>query len=115
MRLDHQAKTAHYFNSYAVSDRLSASGLEDKPSLPDFQSFSEKKILPTKADQVSLLDNFVILICRVLKKNFIFFSKFGAGVPKHIKHMHYAEMSKKSEVVSLIIVNLYMIKYYNNK
>ena len=100
MRIDKQAVELHYFNSFGVKDRLSTSGLEDNPSLPDFQSFSETKILPTQADHNSIMDNFVILISRVLKKNFPFFSKFGTGVPKHIKHAHYEEMSKKSEVVS---------------
>ena len=99
MRLDHQAQSLHYFNCYAVKDRVSTLGLEDNPSLPNL-SFSEAKILPTAKDHEALKNNFVILVSRVVKKHFTFFSKFGTGVPKHIKHMHYAEMSKKSEVVS---------------
>ena len=105
MRLDSLAQSLHYFNCYAVKDRLSTVDLEDQPSLPDFSSFSEAKILPTAADHEALLSNMVILISRVVKKNFSYFSKFGAGVPKHIKHKYYAELSKKSEVVSLVIHN----------
>ena len=97
MRLDHQAQSLHYFNCYTVKDRVSTLGLEDNPSLPDFLAFSETKILPTAKDHEALKNNFV---SRVVKKNFTFFSKFGTGVPKHVKHKYYAEMTKKSEVVS---------------
>ena len=105
MRLDSQAQSLHYFNCYAVKDRLSTVDLEDQPSLPDFSSFSEAKILPTAADHKALLNNMVVLVSRVVKKNFSYFSKFGTGVPKHIKHKYYTELSKKSEVVSLVIHN----------
>ena len=100
MRIDSQAQSLHYFNSYAVRDRLPIAGLKDSPSLPDFASFDAGKILPTSGDHESIISNFCVLIGRVLKKHFTFFSKFATGVPKHIKHEHYLEMCQKSEVVS---------------
>ena len=100
MRHDVQAQSLHYFNSYAVKDRLPTSHLEDKPCLPDFSSFTPSKLLPTAIDDKSIQRNFTILISRVLSKHFPFFKKFAAGIPKHIKHKYYKEMSKKSEVVS---------------
>ena len=103
MRLDHQAQSLHYFNCYAVKDCVSTLGLEDNPSLPDFSAFLEAKILPTAEDHKSLMSNFVILVSRVVKKHFPFFSKFGTDVPKHIKHKFYVEMAKKSEIVSVSI------------
>ena len=72
MRLDHQAQSLHYFNCYAVKDRVSTLGLKDNPSLPDFSAFSEAKILPTAEDHESLMSNFVILVSRVVKKHFPF-------------------------------------------
>lgn len=100
MRHDVQAQSLHYFNSYAVKDRLPTSHLEDKPCLPDFSSFAPSKLLPTGGDDKSIQDNFTILISRVLSKNFPFFEKFATGVPKHIEHKYYKELSKKSEIVS---------------
>ena len=108
MRVDHQAQSLHYFNCYAVKDRISTFGLEDNPSLPDFSAFSEGKILPTEGDHESLMSNLVILVSRVVKKHFPFFSKFGTGVPKHIEHKFYVEMAKKSEIVSISIVFLHL-------
>ena len=88
MRLDSQAQSLHYFNCYAVKDRLSTVDLEDQPSLPDF-SFSEAKILPTAADHEVLFNNniMVVLVSRVVK-NFSYFSKFGVGVPKRINRSY---------------------------
>ena len=100
MRHDVQAQSLHYFNSYAVKDRLPTAQLEDKSSLPDFSSFDPSKLMPSTADDKLIQKNFTILISRVLKKNFPFFEKFATSVPKHIKHKFYKELSKKSEVVS---------------
>ena len=113
MRLDRQAQSLHYFNCYAVKDRLSTVDLEDQPSLPDLSSFSEAKILPTAANHEALLNNIVVLVSGVIKKNFTYFSKFGTGVPKHIKHKYYAELSKKSEVVSLIYIHVLPCDFVN--
>ena len=100
MTEDAQAQSLHYFNGYAVENRIQIEGLEDNPCLPDFDSFDMKKILPTSADLKAIKSNFGILIGRVLKKHFKFFSEFATGVVKHIKHDHYEEMSQKSVVVS---------------
>lgn len=45
-------------------------------------------------------------MCRTLKKYMPFFGKFATGISRHIKHEYFAEMSQKSEVVSLV----YLIK-----
>ena len=100
MRIDAQASTLHYFNMYAVRDRLDTSQLQDSGSLPDPTTIQIEKILPTEADHKILLSNFAILVCRVLMKHMPFFAKFGSGVERHIRHVYSEEMSKKSEVVS---------------
>ena len=105
MRHDVQAQSLHYFNSYAVKDRLPTTQLEDKPSLPDFSSFDLSELMPSTEDDRLIQKNFTVLISRVLKKNFQFFEKFATGVPKHIKHKYYKEFSKKSEVVSKTHIN----------
>ena len=62
MREDFQAQSLHYFNSYAVKDRLSTTGLEDNPCLPNFDSFDMEKILPTSGDHETIESNFCVLI-----------------------------------------------------
>ena len=101
MTMDAQASTLHYFNMYAVRDRLDASQLPDDPSLPDVSTIKVEQILPTEADHNVMHSNFAILVCRVLKKHMPFFAKFGSGIERHIRHVYSEEMSRKSEVVSI--------------
>ena len=100
MRIDAQASTLHYFNMYAVRDRLDTSQLSDSPSLPDLSTIQAQQVLPTEADHKALFSNFAIMVCRVLKKHMPFFAKFGSGVERHIRHIYSDEMSRKSEVVA---------------
>ena len=74
MTADAQASTLHYFNMYAVRDRLDTSQFPDSPSLPDIRAIRMKQILPTEEDHKILLSNFAIMVCRVLKKHMPFFT-----------------------------------------
>lgn len=85
MRLDAQAKSLNYFNSYAVKGRVDVSKLEDIPCRPDFKSFEPTQLLPSKEDQKVLESNFIVLVERVLRKHFTFFQTFCSAVPNHIK------------------------------
>lgn len=100
MRLDAQAKSLNFFNSYAVKGRIDVSNLEDKPSLPNYEAFQSSSILPSNSAGLKIKRNFITLIARVLKKYFPFFTKFSSATPRHIKHMYSSEMAQKSEVVS---------------
>jgi len=100
MQIDAQASTLHYFNMYAVRDRLDTSQLADTLSTPDPSTIQVEHLLPNEADYRALFSNFSIIVCPILKKYMPFFAKFGSGVEKHIRHVYYKEMSKKSEVVS---------------
>jgi hypothetical protein len=45
------------------------------------------------------MSNMCVLIARTLMKHIPYFSEYGKGVEKHIRHQFYEEMSRKSEVV----------------
>lgn len=100
MREDVQASMLHYFNLYAVRDRVDASTLEDAPSLPDPSRIDLDKLFPSPEEHKAIHKNFQHLVARVLKKHMPFFKKFGSGLERHLKHKYYKEMSMKSEVVS---------------
>ena len=101
VRADYQGRSLHFFQMYAVKDRVDLSDLPDNGiKYPDISTISMKDVLPTSADQNALYTNFSKLIARVLIKRMPFFKKFGKGVACHIKHEKYVEMSQKSEVVS---------------
>lgn len=103
MRVDIQAQSLHFFNIYAVRDRVDVSHLPDAPALPDPDAINVEAVLPSPEDHEAILRNFTILAGRVLKKYMQFFTNFAFGLARHIKHQYYEEMSQKSEVVSIVL------------
>lgn len=99
MKSDHQMKSLHYFHLYVVRDHIDLSKYEDNPSLLDIASINTEQLLPSEEDAQILRSNFAMHIARVLK-HMKFFKQFGSGLERHIRHKYYAEMSKKSKVVS---------------
>lgn len=99
MRSEHQTKSLHYVQSYAVRDRL------------DFSAFSKEArtevdlfdIIPDGSDYQLLKANFTTLVSRIIVKHMPFFSADCRGIPQqHIPHKYSRQMSSKSEVVSFI-------------
>lgn len=54
MTFDNQAKLLHYFNVYAVADRVDMSTFSDIPQTLDITKFDYTSLLPSKADQDAL-------------------------------------------------------------
>ena len=100
MRMDVQAKDMHYFNLYAVRDRVDVSMPPDDASLPDLDTIDVHSILPDSTAKNQIMRNFAVLIGRIIKKYMPFFATFASGLEEHILHSHYHEMCMKSEVVS---------------
>ena len=101
MRTDYQTKSLHYFQSYAVQDRINLSQYSsDEPPVPDIESIQLDNLLPTSLDKETMLNNFATLFGRIIVKYMPFFSKFGEGLESHIPHQFSNEMSQKSTIVS---------------
>lgn len=95
-------KSRHFFQYYAVKDRIDFSHLSTIP--PDISALSKKELcqsmLPSVDDDVAIKHNIICLVARVLCKYVPFFKHTYDGVlEKHIKHQYYKQMSSKSEVV----------------
>jgi L1 cell adhesion molecule like protein len=101
--VDRHSSSVHYFHSFAVRDRCDTSTLEDDPSLPDISldSFSSDKVLPSAADYNALLENYTIIVARIIQKHIKFFKENIPTIKRHISHVHSVEMSQKSDVVPL--------------
>lgn len=97
MRFDYQTRSLHYFHTYALQDRVDLSSLSDEPR-PLPTPIDLTVILPDKADDECLQNNFAILMSRVVCKYVPFFSRYKAE--RHIKHEYSRQMSHKSVVVS---------------
>ena len=101
-RVDSQTKSLHYFQTYAVRDRIDLSSYDDTPPVVDESNINTKTLLPSESDYEQLTRNFSHHAARVLKEYMPFFSSFGSGLERHIRHCYYEEMLQKSEVVSTV-------------
>ena len=101
MRVDHQTKSLHYFQVYALRDRVDLSDFSNEVKMPDIDSIKLDNFLPSSQDDNTMKSNFGVLVGRVLMKHIPYFKKFGHGLERHIMHEYSEEMSKKSEVVSV--------------
>ena len=101
MRADHQSQSLHYFNMYAVQDRIDLSHLSNESRVIDSDDIDLGKLLPLAEDYDALRSNFVILVSRILVENMPQLSKYAVFVTKNIEHKYSSEMSTKSNVVSL--------------
>ena len=101
MRLDRQTKSKHYFNTYAVKDRVDLSQYSSFHDKPISDQIDATDILPSTSDECSLKKNFSVLVARILVDNIAVFKKFDGVVDKHIEHKYSAEMYTKSDIVSV--------------
>ena len=103
-RIDKQTKSLHFLQSFAVRDRVDLSSASEDPNPFLYKPITElpvNDLLPSLSDDQTLLNNISILIARILVKEVHYFSDtFHDVTTSHIGHMHYQEMSKKSETVS---------------
>lgn len=90
-------QSLHYFHCYAVHDRVNLSSFSDEPTQVDTHLFSPEVLLPSKGDLSKILQNFAVLITRVVVAYLPCFKSFSAVVVKHIPHRFSSEMSKKSD------------------
>ena len=105
-RVDSQTKFLHCFQTYAVRDRIDLSSYDDTPPVMDESNINTKTLLPSESDYEQLTSNFSHHVAHVLKQYMPFFSSFGSGLERHIRHQYYEEMSQKSEVVSCVFLKM---------
>ena len=105
-RVDAGTRSLHYFNSYAVKDRISITSNHDSEcvhgSAPvhDRSVLQTSTILPSREDKCQIFNNTVTLVSRFLVKYVPFFQVFSRVVIRHIQHDRSEAMSRKSEVMS---------------
>lgn len=101
VRIDQQTQSAHYFNCYAVLDRIDLSSLSDV--LPRMQPNMKEvisKVFPNAHEESVMHDDFAVLLARMLCSHMTYFREtFADVIDWHIQHRYSAEMSTKSEVV----------------
>ncbi len=100
MTSDNQTRSLHYFHTYALRDRVDLSTYSNEVRMPVLDSVQLDNFLPTSTDEKVIMNNFGVLVGRILMKNIPFLQQFGKGLEKHILHEYTEEMASKSDVVS---------------
>ena len=68
MRINNQARSLNYFNSFAVKDRIDLSSLSSfKPVIDD--DVNVQDLLPSSEIHSEVLKNFAVLVSRILVDN----------------------------------------------
>lgn len=98
--IDRTTQSLHYFNSYAVRDRVDFSSLDDRCPDVSVDNITAECLLPSQKDMQDMLSNFEILLSRILTKHMPPLRRYSDVVVQHITHCHYTEMSKTSDIVS---------------
>ena len=103
--LDHHTRSLHYFNCYAVKDRVDLGSLSDLKPLVDISQVDLTQLLPQKEDLDGIVRNMTILAARTLTTHVEQFNEFKNLVPEHIPHQYSHQMRQKSTVVRYILID----------
>ena len=112
--LTRRTKEHHWFNLYAVRDRIHGLEMADGHPQTDASRLMLSKFLPNEDDCRALRKDFIILVARVLVKYLPWFSAIKPAVADHIPHRYSNCMGQKSDIVSLfhvVCLSLLVINY----
>ena len=108
-RMNSKAKSMHWFQIYAIKNRISGSHFPNDLPLNDILTVLNSIFIPIVSDCLKLRPHLIILCS---DKYVPFFVEFISCVEKHITHNYSAEMSKPSEIVRTIFHLLLIIIYH---
>ena len=104
LRSDHQGNMVHMFSLLVGRSRTPAPELSHINPVNNLTRMTAKSFLPSSEDITRVKENLVVIVSRVLTQYFTKLASFAKVVPKHIHHIHSAEMSQKSEVYALDVL-----------
>ena len=99
MRTNHRGELMHMYSILAGATRTTDPSLSHHENIADVSSISSVSFLPTDRDISSVRKNLTVLVARILTQYFKDFKPLQRAVSSHISHQFSNEMSRKSEVV----------------
>ena len=110
--LARRAQDHHWFNLYAVKDRVQGLHLADDRPIASISTLPLSTWLPNADECIALRQDFIILAARVQIKHLPWFSCIKSVVADHIPHDYSSSAKQKSEIVSLILWYTMITCYY---
>ena len=106
-----QNEDLHLFASNIYVNRLNFTHLPNEVPLRDLETCN-RAVFTTSVPELRMLkENFKILVSRICIEYLPKFKFLSKVTPNHIQHPYSAEMSKKSTIISLPIIDANEIKY----
>ena len=122
MTPDNQNIDYHWCNHNTYQDRVNPKHLPDEGSIAGLQENSNSTFLSSLTDQKALLNDFTVLIGRVLVEHLTAFEIFKDVVPIHIKHKSSDILKNKTKTISvlscfrnideMLICSIFMVDIY---
>jgi hypothetical protein len=103
---DNKNRSIHWTHQYAVLDRVHDPTLDRKKSQKPTSSIDFVEILPDQQVQAHLMENFAVLISRVITKYLKHFQPLRNLVVRHVPHQFEKQSATKSNIVSTSIALL---------
>ncbi len=100
----HQNQDMHYFASNLIFDRVPVPDNLSLTPKHDITRLNNSAFLLSADENKKLLEDYKVIVSRILVQYLPVFSIFSSIVPTHIEHAYKNEMSKKSLVVPLPIL-----------
>ena len=101
-------QSIHWTQQYAVKDRVNGSSLDNAHPKKSLKELQLVDLLPVKEVQDCFKKNCSVLVSRVITKCIKAFKPMKDIVSYHIGHIHSNEMEQKSEIVSAIILLIWI-------
>jgi hypothetical protein len=98
---ENKNRSIHWTHQYAILNRVQDPSLDNKHSQKPTTSIQFVEILPDQQVQANLLENFAVLISRVVTKYLKHFQPLRDVVVHQIPHQYDKEMTTRSNIVSI--------------
>ena len=105
MRKDIQNEDLHMFSSNIIENRLNFSRLENSEPKGTLRNINRSSFSPCYEEITTYRQAAIVLVGRIFVEHFPKFSVFAQLLPSHIKHEYSTEMSTKSKIISMPIIN----------
>eukprot|EP00057_Strongylocentrotus_purpuratus_P018700 XP_011673174.1 PREDICTED: uncharacterized protein LOC105442605 [Strongylocentrotus purpuratus] len=102
---DNYGKDYHMVQMIAYQNRVTAFHLSNAPPTRSVDSVDSLEFLPTAQENLILRRDWMILAARMISQHIPALKEMMNVFPSEITHEHMAEMSKKSKVVNLGVLN----------
>jgi hypothetical protein len=99
MTKQHQNKDHHMFQYVAYENRVSPNHMPGDITVADINKVPFTSFLPSGDEQLSLIDQFTVLVCQKWAKYIPNMGWFKDCMPSYIPHKHMDDMKKKTSKV----------------